>query len=86
MSVDTGNLRGNVRTQAHGAPGKLIDELERAQIEVMAGAGQQRLDVLEHRRHHEFVAVGTETVQHQPAQIFNLARLGRQHVGDIFGE
>ena len=39
------------------AAAELVDELEGLQVELMAGARQQRLEVLEQRRHHQLEAV-----------------------------
>src|SRR5262245_48106457 len=60
VSVDPRDLRRHVGPQAHRPTRQLVDQLERAQVEVMAGAGQERLDVLEQRRDDEFVAVDAE--------------------------
>ena len=38
-------------------PLQLVDQLEGLQVERLAGAGEQRLDVLEQRRHHQLEAV-----------------------------
>jgi len=53
----------------------LIDELEGAQVQVAAAAGEQRLEILEHGWHDKFVAVRTKTVEQPTAQFFNLASL-----------
>jgi hypothetical protein len=42
----------------------LIDQLEGAQIHVAPAAGQQRLDVLDQRRHDQFVAMQAKLVKH----------------------
>ena len=86
VGVDAGDLRRHVGAQAEQAAAHRIDEFKSAEIGVLSGAGQQRIDVFEQRRHHEFVAVGTEGVEHQAAQLFDLARFGRQDVGDILGQ
>jgi len=52
VRIDARDLRCHISPKAHRAPGQLVDQFEGAQIEVMAGAGQQRLHVLEHRRDH----------------------------------
>ena len=80
------DLRRNVGAQTERAPGHLIDELERAQVQIVPAAGEQRLDVLEQRRHHHLVAVRAETVQQMAPQLFDLAGFRRQHVGDILGK
>ena len=85
MGVDPRRLRRDIGTHPHGASGKLIDQLEGAQIEILAGAGQQRLEVFEHRRHDEFEAVTAEMVEQGPAQALDAFGLGRKGVGNVFG-
>ena len=63
---------------------KLVDQLEGSQIEVVPGAGEQRLDVLEQRRHDEFVAAAGEQVEQQPAQPLDARGLLRQDVLEVF--
>ena len=46
----------SARRPMHAA-GQLVDQLEGLQVDVVPGAGQQRLEVLQQRRHHQFVAV-----------------------------
>ena len=86
VRVDARDLRRDVRAQTERAPGQLIDELEGAQIQIVTAAGQQRLDVLEQRRHDHLVAVRAETVQQMAPQLFDLAGFRRQHVGNILGK
>jgi hypothetical protein len=86
VGVDAGDLGGHVGAQAHQAAAHRVDQLEGARIRVLPCPGQQRIDVFEHGRHHHLVAVGTEGVEHQAAQLFDLARFGRQDVGDILGQ
>lgn len=86
VRVDTGHLRGHVGAQAQHAAGNLVDQLEGAQLGILAGAGHQGLDVFQQGRHDEFVAVQAEVIQHQAAQFFNLARFGRQNVRNMFGQ
>ena len=56
------------------------------QIEVVAGAGEQRLDVLEQRRHDQFVAVHDEQIEHRPPQALDARGLGGQDVLDVLGQ
>ena len=86
VSVDARHLRRGVGSQPERTPRQLIDELERAQVQVAPTTGQQRLEILEHRRHHHLVAVRTKTIEQRTSKFFNLACFGRQHVGDIFGK
>jgi hypothetical protein len=86
VGVDARHLRGHVRTQAQHAARQLVHQLEGAQVGVFTGAGQQRFQVLQQRRHHQLVAVQAEIIQHQTTQFFNLACFRRQNVGDILGQ
>jgi hypothetical protein len=84
VGVDARHLRRHVGAQAQHAAGDLVHQFECAQVGIRAGARQQGLDVLQHRRHHELVAVQPEVIQHQAAQLLDLACFGRQDVGNIF--
>ena len=57
MGVDARDLRRDVRAQAQQAARKRVDHLERLQIEIVAGAGQQRIEVFDQRRLHQAVTV-----------------------------
>jgi hypothetical protein len=83
MRVDARHLRSDVGAQPQHASGQLVDELERLQIEVVAGARQQGIDVLEQRRHHELVAVQAEEVEDVAAQPLDARGLARQDVLDV---
>jgi hypothetical protein len=63
MGVDAGDLRRAVGTQAHHAAGELVDQLEGLQIQRLAGAGQQRLQVLQQGRHDQLIAIAAGHVQ-----------------------
>ena len=41
VRVDARGLRRDVGADAHGAPGKLVGQLEGAQLEILPGPGQQ---------------------------------------------
>jgi hypothetical protein len=83
VGVDARHLRRGVGAQAQRAAGQLVDQLEGLQPERLAGAGQQRLQVLQQGRHHQLVAIGTGGVQQRTAQLFDVPGLGRQHIGDV---
>jgi hypothetical protein len=53
VRVDACRLRRAVGAQPERAAAQLVDELEGLQVQRVSGAGQQRLDVLEHRRDHQ---------------------------------
>jgi hypothetical protein len=86
VGVNAGHLGGGVGAQAQGAAGKLVDQLESLQIQRFAGAGQERLKVLQQWRHDEFIAVAAGGVQEQAAQLFDVARLGGQDIGNLIGQ
>ena len=86
MRVDARDLGRDVRAQAHHLSGKLVDHLEGAQLQVVPGAGEQRLDVFEHRRYHQLELVGEEQVQYLAAQLLDARRFRRQDVLDVLGK
>ena len=83
MGIDARDLRRGVGAQAEGAAGQLVDELEGLQIERMAGAGKQRLEVLQQWRDHELEAVAARHVEQPAAQFFDVSGLRRQDIGDV---
>ena len=86
MGVDARHLRRHVGTQAEHAARQLVDQFKGAQVGILASAGHQRFQILEQRRHHQFISVQTEIIQHEAAQLFDLARFRRQNIGNIFGQ
>src|SRR4051812_2261260 len=60
MRVDARHLRCDIGPYTEQAAGELIHELEGAQIEIVPGAGQQRLEIFEQRRHYQLIPVYTE--------------------------
>jgi hypothetical protein len=83
VGVNARDLRRRVGAQPERAAAGLVDQLEGAQLELVAGAGEQRLEMLDQRRHHQFVAVGASAVEHRTAQFLEAPRLRRQHVSDV---
>ena len=83
MSVNAGDLGRGVSTQPERAARQLVNQLESLQIQRFAGAGQQRFDVFEQRRHDQLVTITAGGVQKQAAQLFNMARLGGQDIGNL---
>src|SRR5690606_9325365 len=63
----------------------MIYDLEGTQRHVLAGYSEG-LQVFQHGRHDQFIAVQTEMIEDSPPQVFYLARLGRQDIGNIFGK
>ena len=72
----------SARRPMHAA-GELVDQLEGLQVQRLAGAGEQRLQVLQQRRHHQLVAVAAGGVEQFAAQFFDVPGLGRQDIGDV---
>jgi hypothetical protein len=86
MRVDPRDLRRDVRAHAHHLSRQLVDELERAQVEVVPGAGQQRVEVLEQRRDHQLEAPRREQVEQRAPQRLDFRRLGRKDIFDVLGQ
>ena len=83
VRINAGDLGRGVGAQAQGAARQLIDQLEGLQVQRFAGAGQQRLQVLQQRRHDQLVTVAAGGVQEQAAQFFDVTRLGGQDIGNL---
>ena len=83
VRVDTRDLRRDVSAQAQRAARELVHELEGLEIEVVSRTGEQRLHVLEQRRHHELVAVHREEIEERTAQPLNARGLRGQDVLDV---
>ncbi|MNS65151.1 hypothetical protein D3C72_983010 [compost metagenome] len=86
VGIDARHLGGGVGTQAHAAAGELVDKLEGLEVERLAGARKQRLQVLEQRRHHQLVAIATGGIEQLASKFFDVARLGGQHIGNVIRE
>ena len=86
MGIDARNLLRHVGPHAQSAPRKQIHKLEGLESERLAGAGQERFDMLDQRGNHELVTVAACRVQQLAPGIFNGTRFGRKHVGDMVGK
>ncbi len=86
VRVDAGDLRRRIRAQPQHAAARLVDQLEGAQVEVAAGAGQQRIDVLDQRRNHQLVTVARIEVEQSPPELLDAARFAGKDVRNVFGE
>lgn len=86
VRVDARDLRRGVGAQAHAAPGQLVDQLEGLQVERLSGAGKKGFQVLQQRRHHQLVAIATGGIEQLASKFFDVARLGRQHIGNVIRE
>ena len=85
MSINTGNLSGDVSTHPHGTARELIHELQRLELKILASPGQQGLEILKQRGRHKLIPAQAESIKQATAQIFQLGRLGGQGILDIFG-
>ncbi len=86
VGVDARDLRRHVGTHAEQPSGQRIDHLEGLQVEVMAGPGEQRVEVLDQRRLHQAVAVRAEMIEQRAAQALDALRLVGQDIVDILGQ
>ena len=86
MRVDARHLRRGVGPHTEGAAAELVDQLEGLEVELAAGAGQQRLDMLQQRRHHQFEAVGAGHIEQIATQFFDAPGLRRQNIGNVLGQ
>ena len=86
VGIDTSDLGCAVRSQPQHATRQLVHQLERLEIKCLAGAGQQGLQMLQHGRHYELVAVASRHVQQISTDFFDVARLGRQYIGNVIGQ
>ena len=79
VRVDARDLRRAVGAQAERAAAQLVDQLEGLQVELVAGARQQRLDVLEQRRHDQLEADSRAAASSRPRRKASMwrARAGR---------
>ncbi len=84
MRIDARHLRRDVGAQTHAATGELIDQLEGAQIQIVAAAGKQRFDILKQRGDDEFVAVTGKFVEQAAPQSLDTRRIAWQDVFDRF--
>ena len=83
VRVDARDLRRAVGAQAEGPAAELVDELEGLQVELAPGARQQRLDVLEQRRHHELAAIAGGDVEQTAPEFLDVPCLRGQHIGNM---
>ena len=86
MGINARHLRRGVSTQTQGATRQLVHQLEGLQIQGLARAGQQGLQMLQQRRHDQLVAIATGGIQHFAAEFFDVASLGGQDIGNMIRE
>jgi len=55
VRVDARHLRRDVGAHAHRLARVLVDHLEGAHVEIVAGAGEKRVGEFQQRRNHQFI-------------------------------
>jgi len=83
MSINAGNLRRGVGTQAHHAARELINQLEGLQIECFPSAREQRLQMFQQRGHDQLIAIAAGHVEQVATKFFDVTGLGRQDIGNV---
>src|SRR5258708_32467197 len=86
MRVDARHLRRDVGAHAHHPAGELVDDLEGAQLHVVAGPGEQRVHVLEEGRHHQLKLVFKKQIQYQTTKTLDPRSLSRQNIFYVLGK
>ncbi|MNO64552.1 hypothetical protein D3C76_552810 [compost metagenome] len=82
VRIDARDLRGDVGTKAHLPTRLWVNNLERAQIQVLAGTGKQRFQVLDMRSHDELVTPALEQIQHLTTRDLDARSLRWQYFFD----
>ena len=83
MGVNTGHLGCAVGAQAQGASRELIDQLEGLQTQGLSRAGQQRLQVLEQRRHDQLIAIAAGRIEQHAPELLDVPRFRGQDIGNL---
>ncbi len=86
VRVDARHLRRDVGAHAQHAAGHRVDDLERLQLQVAAGAGGQRVQVLDERRLHQPIAAREEVIEQRATQLLDAQGLVGQQVLDVLGQ
>ncbi len=79
MGIHARDLRRHIGAGAHHSSGQLIGQLERLQIQIGAGTGQQRIEKFDRRRHDQVVAPAVVQVEQRPTQLLHPGCLRRQY-------
>ncbi|MOA17263.1 hypothetical protein D3C78_1375150 [compost metagenome] len=82
VRIDARDLRGDVSPKAHLPTRLRVDNLEGPQIQVLAGTGEQRFQVLDMRGHDELVTPALEQIQHLTTRDLDARRLRWQYFFD----
>ena len=86
LRVDARDLRRHVGAHPHHPAGQLIRQLEGGEIEVVPGADEQGVEILDEGRDDELVAPAGKEVDEPAAQTLEAPRLGRQDLVDALRE
>jgi hypothetical protein len=86
MCVDASHLGCGVSTHAQRSPRKLVHQLESTQILPATGAAQERLEMLDQRRHDQLKAVLTRQIQQLTAHFLKAASLCWKDVSEVLGQ
>ena len=83
MGIDARNLWRDIGAKTHGTTRNLIDQLECAQIQITPSAGEQRIDIFEHRRHDEQIAMHSEQFENARSECLDPLGLWGKDVLDV---
>ena len=86
MGIHACDLGRHVGAHAKQTPGELIGELEGLEIQILPGAGQERIQIIDEGRNDQLIAPARVEIQQFAAQTLDDPRLGRQDFLDAGGE
>ena len=84
VSIDPGHLWRHIGPHPHHPPAQLIGQFEGLQLQIVAGAGQQRLQKLDQRGGNQFVTPAFVQIEQLAAQPLHPASGGWQDFFDTF--
>ena len=83
VGIDAGDLGRGVGAQAQRTARELVHQFEGLEVERLTRAREQRAQVLDQWRHHEFVTISAGSVEQAPTQFLDVPGLGGQDIGDV---
>jgi hypothetical protein len=83
VGVNAGDLGRAVSSQTQHPTRELVDQFEGLKVKRLAGTGQQGLQMLQHGRHDQLIAVATRHVEQVTTEFFDMPGLGRQDIGNM---
>jgi hypothetical protein len=83
VGIDAGGLGGGVGAQAERAAAELVHELEGVQVGRPAVPDEERLQVLQQRRHDMLEAMPCGEIQQAAPERLHAPGLGRQGIGKV---